>query len=551
MGLFDFLGGNPPATPTPSADPTVVAQNPAFKVPVLGPILDTGRDLLVGPGNEKLTTQEQITRAILNTLVLSKSPEALPGMWANNARRDDANLATLGSPVFKTRVGELLDGGMEQSVAIAQAAREYNVSGGIALPTSVADLPPTDLGETMKFIKDDRSIKAWNKMQDPANQTRISPYIDPKQTMEAQQRAALGLAEPGDAELLKAQAAVVGRDIPDPNEFLTGPDGQVIDPVTGSDVAFPGAATRLSGVQNTSGIQGPPSALIGPPPGGANGPPTGTDGPQALTPELADAAVTDTKANGVSAYEPTEIYDSVNQKVVPGLRRRSPEEIQQLRVIAQKHANDLDRMLEKSILMRQKELQSAADESEVTAIRANAAMDVLKEIAGVVNEKGESDFKGKNAIWSRYEPFDYTGKQGGVSGFIDNRFNEAGAKKYEIEQWWRTQNKNMRDNVGLGVYYGLEGPVATLTARIFGDTRLSDEDRRVFKEALPSVYDVGMVAEQKFNALPEVVNRIAQAMKDRTTAGKMSRKPGGAPTNDIPPDSDLELELDAMDWSPE
>jgi hypothetical protein len=81
---------------------------------------------------------------------------------------------------------------------------------------------------------------------------------------------------------------------------------------------------------------------------------------------------------------------------------------------------------------------------------------------------------------------------------------------YEAEQLWRGQNTNMDENAQLGIYYGLEAPVATLEARIFGDVRLSDEDRRVFMQALPTVTNVGQVAEQKFMRLPNIVQTIAE-----------------------------------------
>lgn len=174
--------------------------------------------------------------------------------------------------------------------------------------------------------------------------------------------------------------------------------------------------------------------------------------------------------------------------------------------------------------------EAATDEASSVAIRAEAALGEFQKAAGVVDENGNVNYKSKNAIWPQYEPPSYEKKvavdlaKGGPSApepkireknFVQRRAVDLQAKKYEYEQWYRAQNANVRDNYMLGVYYGLEGPVATLTARIFGDTKLSNEDREAFKAALPSYLDYGRVAEEKFKRLPSVVQEIANRARAR------------------------------------
>lgn len=174
--------------------------------------------------------------------------------------------------------------------------------------------------------------------------------------------------------------------------------------------------------------------------------------------------------------------------------------------------------------------EAATDEASSIAVRATAALDEFKKAAGVVDDNGNVNFQSKNAIWSQYEPPSYYNKvavdlaKGGPSApnpkireknFIQRRAVDAETKKYEAEQWYRAKTANVADNYMLGVYYGLEGPVATLTARIFGDTRLSDADREAFKAALPSYKDYGKVAEEKFKRLPSVVAEIAKRAQER------------------------------------
>lgn len=174
--------------------------------------------------------------------------------------------------------------------------------------------------------------------------------------------------------------------------------------------------------------------------------------------------------------------------------------------------------------------EAATDEASSIAVRATAALDEFKKAAGVVDDNGNVNFQSKNSIWSQYEPPSYYNKvavdlaKGGPSApnpkireknFIQRRAVDAETKKYEAEQWYRAKTANVADNYMLGVYYGLEGPVATLTARIFGDTRLSDADREAFKAALPSYKDYGKVAEEKFKRLPSVVEEIAKRAQER------------------------------------
>jgi hypothetical protein len=152
--------GVPGAPPPQFAEPQAPAQAPPlqlpplpqsgsiFQVPYLGAILDTMRDLVVGPNADYLSTQEQVTRGILNTAVLAKNPGALPSMYQGYSQADAGEFAKYQDPRFRERVRVLSDPNglfrISEADAINRTADEFQMSKGVTRPTSLSQLPEED-----------------------------------------------------------------------------------------------------------------------------------------------------------------------------------------------------------------------------------------------------------------------------------------------------------------------------------------------------------------------------------------------------------------------
>ncbi len=540
---------NPPATPTPAADPAAVATNPVFNVPVLGKVLDTGRDLLVGPGNERLTTQEQVTRAILNTIVLAKSPEALPGLYNANAARDRMAQDTLGSPAFRARVQELTtppDGtpGIPEAEAIKRAASEYQVSGGIALPPSIAGLPPVDQTELFNYGNVTSRNKDINEINS-GSMPYVGESVSDDMTRGAFRRQAYQQpAMPQDAPIL----------------------GRVQEGVAKSTVPY--GTRRADGTPYYIGAPGSPSA---PPPtqAGTIAPPTsaappGTNGmpSSGIVPPSPVTGANDARAAG-AAPAPMSVEERVQKDAeMPYAIWNEKEQTLKVNPYNEELFTHPDGRTEviftpkprEQILSEEKELRDFYMDLE--KIAATKRAERMKTLQGSLDEAGELAITTEAIVEMLQGYVDDPEVFPDHDEFSGEGWTDAGKQVlYEGNQLLRASifKNKAAQNLKLKDFQRKLAPAAQLLAKAVTRGQVSDVDFKAFYNQLPNARDTWESATDALAGIPKLAQDIYNSRKQKLNEAQMEnadadpRKRAAQPTPSAtpaaPPDSETEVQL--------
>lgn len=509
----------PTATPTaiPTTAPTYNQPGMPFNIPVLGTILDTGRDLLVGPGNENLTTQEQVTRAILNGIVLAKAPQALGDIHANNAARDRSALSALADPQFRAKVDEYKVAGMADKDAIRAAAAIVRIPGGFALPQSIAELPPVDPAASLNYMLKSDILGEAEGIRDGA-QPSVGPDVSPKAVQRARLRNLMGATQaPGGERIMGSLQTQVADLIPDPKK-LRREGGRYFNPLTNEEVPPPGGGSTVP-----EGMGTPPVSSGMPPVGTA---PVTTDTRPNTEDLIAEGAETSEitgesttweydeaglplPSDGVSKYKLSEDWNSAKGKWNEFLVEKTPEEYAtEVKVRRDELAKFYDGV-EKTKADRYEERRKLTSEAEVVAFDAKVIADSLLRYA--VNEDGSPNL----SVWTQDQRHKVS-----KDGFV-----EAG--KYIVKQGFRGspagQNfefEGVADNGAIALFVGDRGVAAQMLARAITKDRVSEQDYLTFAKKLPLVTDTRVVAEEKIRNLPKAIMEIYKRSLARTEAAE-------------------------------
>jgi hypothetical protein len=455
---------------------------------VLGTILDTGRDLIVGPGNENLSTQEQVTRAILNTIILAKAPQALPDVYAQNQLRDSKSLKTLGSPEFGVRVTELMNpsegSGQEplnEADAIKRAADEYEVSSGMALPAKVRDLPPADLGESLRYGKEQLQTREIANIltQPPAE---VGRGVSEQARRMALLRRAYGMEqEPGGAAILKSIETVESAKVPDPSKPIWNPTiGQYVSPMTGQPI-MSGAGGGPVGVPGTGPLPGSPDTATTPPR------------------ELTDENILAFADEAVPTVRPVTNFNPATQQMEKRLEEISPHEVEANRgAIANAYRAQKAR-IDASAEARIVELGKNASALERTYVQVNeAAVDLLQYVVTTDPKTGKST--------PNYDVFTEEAFPGNAKGVSDLTY-------YKIKQQLRATSlgQGLKPNEQLALFVNRRGLAAQILARVITKDRVSEQDFATFLKTIPPVGTPRRLAEAMIRKAPEALRRIVAA----------------------------------------
>ncbi len=286
---------NAPVAPTPQATPT--ARPPVelpplpqsgmpFNIPYLGGVLDVMRDLIVGPNADYLNTKEQVTRGILNTLVLAKNPGALPAMYGRYDAADANEFQKYQDPRFRERVRILADPNgdfkLPEDAAINRAADEFQLSAGIARPRTLRELPTPDPIAMTKYKFGKEQYAAAQEMDRPADAYQaVGPY-PAWRVKQAHDRQVAGVnLTPEDQQILATEAQqaplVPGADLTKmttkpgqapattyemrPRAYMRQPDGTYVDNagrvVQGPPTSVPQGMPGAPGTAPAPGTAGP------------------------------------------------------------------------------------------------------------------------------------------------------------------------------------------------------------------------------------------------------------------------------------------------------
>lgn len=509
----------PPPQQVPVNMPPAPTQNMAFRIPVLGTILDTGRDLLVGPGSDNLTTQEQITRAILNSIVLAKAPQALGDIHANNALRDRNALGTLADPQFQAYATEYAKR-MPEDQAIQMAARTARLSSGYALPTSLAQLPPVDPAAAVAFRSKTDLANRVATLSDPDRiPPSVGPYISRDEVREAELAPYLGLPDnPGGAKIRGSIAAQAEKNIHMPGEPIwDAQSGQWVSAISGLPM-------QASGVVPTT----PPSTVPGQPsmPGASPqpiAPPTLDPNGQTQTPPedrrilgSLGRPVVDPDT-GVPRHEIIPSFDDRTGAVTFKMVAKSDEKYKADVEAKRKGQTDFFANLDAEYAKDIENSSKLRYEAEKVANDANVLvrnlLKFVRDPAPDGNPMGTPHTR-VFAVDQMHEP-DLLGAVGAVGNQLKQKFRAS------------TMGQTFKGNKDIALFTGDRGVAAQMLARVITRDRVSEQDFLTFAEKLPKVGDPRELAEAKILALPAVINDIYQstlANEDAVRAAVGSRR---------------------------
>ena len=547
MGLFDFLTGSATpqdplaAGPIPSGNPTPApispppTQNMAFRIPVLGSILDTSRDLLVGPGNENLTTQEQITRGILNTLVLAKAPQSLGAIYGANQQRDAEAIAGLSSPQFQDHVDKLILGdpdkqipGLDEATAIKQAAREYNISSGIALPTTRAGLPAPTLASTLLYGKQKQTAQDIEDIN-TAPVPPLAPGVDPSVGRAALRRRLYGNTPmPGDLQALHSIDTQIGALVPDPIDVEKREDGNYYSKTTGLIVP---RSPISSGV---------PVAGAGVPPAGADVPPleAGELQPGDMPPldemevvpvepepegDAGDATWEESKtwddfslyprrvtANEINKwswrdipeFEETTKYNPAKGKDEVVRTKISTERRVEMANAQAKELYDYNKRVDDAEQANVNELAKATTEQERTYKQIEMAANDLLQF--VENEDGSPNYD----VFTRRTSYPRSAK-GAFEAVTEGAWQKAQGLPFI---------RNIEGNEQIALFQSRSGLAAQILARVITKDRVSEQDWATFRDSLPDLTTPHDRAERMIKDIPKAFKRLYQSTLSRERA---------------------------------
>ena len=525
-----YLQGQPGVGPTPAEAPPTQYGTPQldqqampFRIPYLGRVLDVGRDLLVGPGNENLTTQEQVTRAILNTIILAKAPQALPDVYASNRAGDVKSLTVLGGPELRHRVLELTGGPapLQEEDAIKQAAQELNLGSGIALPKTIQGLPPISYGEEFKFGQEKQLYTDWDTGSREAA-PKVSPNLTDSRVKAAYDRQRLHLPPaPGDLPILKAEEARMNALIPNPTQPEIGPDGRRYDPITRQQIP------------STPGSSMPPQGAPQGAPPGAAGPPQTTEpldpntvGPAtpAFTADSGDHAIpiSQIPAKAIESVPRTEWV----REYVPGVGDRvyeRPVEEKQYRASVEAASNALYALnahLDARVAKAEERSGVATSELKRTEIQVEAAAAEL--LAFVTDpETGAPRYD----VFPVKDPFDMTGK---------------GA--WDRAKYWITQNTRasrigqpFKGNERIALFVNREGMAAQILARVITKDRVSEQDWATFLKTIPPLDTPHTQARTMLQAMTaQLKDIVAKALEEEKIHREEAAQLRGEQLGEIP-----------------
>lgn len=496
----------PPTAPVPAASPSappsavpVPQSSAAFRIPFLGPILDTARDLVVGPGNENLTTQEQVTRAILNTIVLAKAPQSLGAVYGNNQARDMQSFSTMADPRFQTRVDQLIDNKVPEADAIRQAAREYQIDTGIALPTTKSGLPPMDPAAQLKYAGAVQRQADFARASSPV-QKNVGPGISPEEIAAAQTRPILGnAAQPGDAAILASLDKQATARVADPSQPIIE-NGQRIDPVTRQVIgpaANPEAPTALA------------SAPLGTPPTtgitNVSIPPPGTPGePKPLTPAEVQKGPEIDPAAGVSSKKWVTEYNAADKKDVTYEVDKTPAELAADVKSARDAVEKVNQRMDAGEQKHADALAKAVDDESRVQIMSNVLQEELKSY--IENDDGSP----------RYDVFTIE------KPYKNDVFGYAQAAAHKAKEMVRASSlgQMVEGNDGVALFSGQADIAGQIFARVITKDRVTQQDYVTFRNALPTMGMPRELAAKMIDKIPQVVQGIYDKIVARETKAR-------------------------------
>lgn len=539
-----------PDMPTPQAPtqappielPPLPSSGGVFNVPVLGSILGVARDLVVGPGAQHLSTQEQVTRGILNSLVLAKNPGALPQLYGTYQQGDSQAFSQFMDPMFQDRVKVLSDTTgpfrLSEEQAISRAADEYGIAKGLARPKTLRELPSANPALVDKYhvAKEQHGFLEQELAKKPEDYGPVGAYTA-DQVWEAHRKAAIGSPlDPTDKLIFLAEEQQRAAQNP-----LSG-----VKPKSAS--TRPGEEPRMTYEFGPTfftkpGVpMGTPPGMPAAPVGAAPAAPatTAPGVPPASTSSVAQPAP-QPQAGDVTASpkgEPS-VYDSIDPTVV--VTTRDPATGQEIKAYRYK--------TDEEILKEATAIEAKGRELKVAEIRAaknmfNEAVYKRNQVTSIVGEYAtnpDGTLIGKDGSPTTYDAegnipqgtglhkflnkavFGMTASDHG-DGWVDLAKGAIQSNLYAAKQSLRLQDTTDPDNWLLKRYDAFVNEQVPAYLIAAGVTRTTQTEINLLKQAFPDPKTMPLeLAKAMADQLPSIMEARAKAAKMRVLEAEQGK----------------------------